>query len=93
MLLSPLTEEHHLVVLLQPLMLLLLCDFEAFTTSKDLGLLVGSIVLLAGRYSLEQFPSFHQGVLSLFTTGKLVGVAGLTWILICRLRASAKAKR
>lgn len=87
-LLSPLMEEHHLVVLLLPLAMLLLAEPPAPMRTADTVLLVGSILLLASRYSLEQFPAFHQGPLSLLATGKLLGVAGLAWALLRRLRYS-----
>jgi len=90
LLLSPLTEEHHLVVLLLPLMLLLLSDSVERMRASDLVVLVAAILLLGSRYSLEQFPVFHQGALSLLAAGKLVGVAGLAWVLVGRLRASAR---
>jgi len=90
LLLSPLTEEHHLVILLLPLMLLLLSDAIERMRARDLVVLVTAILLLGSRYSLEQFPAFHQGALSLLTTGKLLGMAGLAWILVGRLRASAR---
>ncbi len=90
-LLSPLTEEHHLVVLLLPLLLLCLTEPERAERPWELGVLVASIVLLASRYSLARFPAFHTGVLSLLATGKLLGVAGLAWVLARRLRASVGA--
>ncbi|MGH7378503.1 MAG: hypothetical protein ACREKK_13945, partial [Candidatus Methylomirabilales bacterium] len=86
-LLSPVTEEHHLVVLLLPLMLLLLAEPWGRMGPRDQILLVGSALLLGSRYSLEQFPAFHQGALSLLATGKILGVAGLAWALVRRLRA------
>jgi len=86
LLLSPLTEEHHLVVLLLPLMLLLLSDSIERMRARDLVVLVAAILLLGSRYSLEQFPAFHQGALSLLAAGKLVGVIGLMWVLLTRLR-------
>jgi hypothetical protein len=85
-LLSPLTEEHHLVVLLLPVIFLLLTEPPPGAAAPDRILLVGSVLLLASRYSLEQFPAFHQGPLSLFAAGKLLGVAGLAWALVRRLR-------
>jgi hypothetical protein len=84
-LLSPFTEEHHFVVLLFPFMLLLLCGAFAEMPLKEQVVFVGSILFLGSRYSLEQFPAFHQGALSLLTTGKLLGVAGLAWVLVERL--------
>jgi hypothetical protein len=86
LLLSPLTEEHHLVILLLPMVLLVLNDV-APVRSQDVAVFVVSILLLGSRYSLERFPVFHQGALSLLMTGKLLGVVGLTWLLVRRLQA------
>jgi hypothetical protein len=86
-LLSPFMLEHHLVVLLLPLSLLLLTESSPPIPRADQTLLVGSVILLASRYSLERFPALHQGVLSLLGAGKLLGVACLAWILFRRLRA------
>lgn len=86
LLLSPVTEEHHLVVLLLPLMLLVLRGPDLSWRPMDVAVLVGSILLLGSRYSLEQFPVFHHGALSLLATGKLLGVFGLSWVLMTRLR-------
>ena len=87
LLLSPLTEEHHLVVLLLPLTLLLLDESHAPLPAREMAALIGSVLLLGSRYSLEQFPAFHHGALSLLMTGKLVGVMGLAWVLVLRLHA------
>jgi hypothetical protein len=86
LLLSPLTEEHHLVVLLLPLTLLVLDHTDPSSRPLDVAVFVVSILLLGSRYSLERFPAFHQGVLSLLTTGKLLGVVCLFWVLIRRLQ-------
>jgi len=86
LLLSPLTEEHHLVVLLLPLTLLVLDRTDPPMRPRDVAILVASILLLGSRYSFEQFPAFHQGILSLLMTGKVLGVFGLAWVLISRLR-------
>ena len=61
---------------------------EALQWPREMSLFVGTIILLGSRYSLERFPDFHQGMYSLLTIGKLLGVVGLAWILICRLRLS-----
>ena len=90
LLLSPLTEEHHLVILLLPVVLLVLNDVAPMR-SKDVAVLVVSILLLGSQYSLERFPAFHQGILSLLMTGKLLGVVGLTWLLVRRLQAYSGA--
>ena len=91
LLLSPLTEEHHLVVLLLPLTLLVLDRADQPLRPREMAVLVASILLLGGRYSLEQFPAFHQGILSLLTTGKLLGVIGLMWVLASRLRTASSS--
>jgi hypothetical protein len=89
-LLSPLTEEHHLVVLLFPLALLLTARGETDLWSVESALLVGSVLLLGSRYSLERFPAFHEGALSLLATGKLVGTLSLAWLLARLLRAESR---
>jgi hypothetical protein len=86
LLLTPLMSEHHLVVLLFPLCLLLRSEPDAPLPRWDQILLVTGVLLLASRYSLERFPAFHAGALSLLTTGKLLGVAVLAWILVQRLK-------
>ena len=92
-LVSPLTEEHHLVVLLLPLALILLSRWDMEVLSGESALLLGSVLLVGSRYSLERFPAFHQGALSLLATGKLVGTACLAWLLIRLLRESSTASR
>jgi hypothetical protein len=87
-LLSPLTEEHHLVVLLFPLALLLLTPSGVAICSAERLALIAGILLVGSRYSLERFPIFQQGVLSLIATGKLLGVACLSWVLLRALRNS-----
>ena len=68
------------------MILLLLSDSIERMRARDLVVLVAAILLLGSRYSLEQFPAFHQGALSLLAAGKLVGVIGLMWVLLTRLR-------
>jgi hypothetical protein len=80
-LLSPLTEEHHLVVLLFPLALLLLDSGEREFVLLENALLLGSVLLLGSRYSLERFPAFNGGILSLLATGKILGVVCLACLL------------
>ena len=91
-LLSPLTEEHHLVALLFPLALLLLTCPGIDLPSTDILLLLGSVLLLGSRYSLERFPVFHQGVPSLLATGKLLGAASLAWLLLRSIRSTLGAQ-
>jgi N-acetylglucosaminyl-diphospho-decaprenol L-rhamnosyltransferase len=84
LLVSPLTEEHHLVILLLPLALLLL-RAEGLSGSAG-AVLVVSVVLLAARYSLARAPSLYAGPAAVLLTGKIVGVAGLAYVLARRLR-------
>jgi hypothetical protein len=86
---SPLTEEHHLVVLLFPLALLLLKEPQGHWAPLDWGLLIGSVLLLGSLYSLEQFPVFHQGLWSIGMMGKLLGVGCLGWALQRRIQFDA----
>jgi hypothetical protein len=86
-LISPFAEEHHLVILLLPLALLLLDESGGMASVGEQALLILCLVLLATPYSLDRFSIFHQGLPSLLANGKLVGVGTLAWILIRRLRA------
>lgn len=86
LLVSPHTLEHHLVVLLLPITLLLLCSQTHPGRLNHLGVLIGSILLLGARYSLDQFPEFHKGLPSLLMTGKLLGLVLLTWALVRRVK-------
>jgi N-acetylglucosaminyl-diphospho-decaprenol L-rhamnosyltransferase len=85
LLVSPLTEEHHLVVLLFPLLRLLCADVPL--RAGEIPLALGAVILLGSRYSLDRFPMLHEGPLSLLTTGKLLGIVALAWLLVRRLRA------
>ena len=85
LLVSPLTEEHHLVVLLFPLLRLLCADVPL--RAGELPLALGAMILVGSRYSFERFPILHEGPLSLLTTGKLLGVVALMWLLVRRLQA------
>jgi len=82
-LVTPLAEEHHLVVLLLPLALLVLAPDASPRASAPL---VVAAVLLGARYSLERFPALHAGVPSLLLAGKTAGVGLLAWLLARRLR-------
>jgi len=86
-LVSPLTEEQHFVILLLPLVLLVM---DAGTRSRDRVVLIASAVLIAlGTRSSGCLP-VHAGLLSLLMTGKLAGVALLAWLLARRLRETAR---
>ncbi len=86
LLVSPHTLEHHLVVLLLPLSLLILNPTQGDGQAKEIFLLVTAAVLLGSRYSLNQFPEFHEGLPSLLMTGKLLGLVLLTWALVRRVK-------
>jgi glycosyl transferase family 87 len=77
-LVSPFAEEHHLVVLLLPLALLILAAERVTAATVAL---VGAAVLIGARYSLERAPVLHAGPASLLMSGKIVGVALLAWLL------------
>jgi hypothetical protein len=85
-LLSPFTEEHHLVVLLFPLALLLFHADVAAWSRADVALLLAGIVLVATRYSGNRFPALHTGLPSLLIAGKIVGAALLGLVLVRRIR-------
>jgi len=80
-LVAPSAEEHHLVVLLLPLALLVLAS-DAMPRAG--GALIAAAVLIGARYSLERAPALHAGAPSLLMTGKLAGVALLAWLLARR---------
>jgi hypothetical protein len=84
---SSFAEEHHLVILLLPLALLLLDESGPMAPVGDQALLIACIILLATPYSLDRFPIFHQGLPSLLANGKLLGAGTLAWILIRRLQS------
>jgi hypothetical protein len=90
-LLSPLTEEHHLTVLLLPLALLLLARWDMPLLSAESGLMLASVLLVGSRYSLERFPVFHEGIPSLLAGGKLAGTLCLAWLLTRVLKQPAQA--
>jgi len=85
-LVAPIAEEHHLVVLLLPLALLVLA---ADATPRAGVALMAAAVLIGARYSLDRYPALHAGVPSLLLTGKLAGVAVLAWLLVPRAREAA----
>ena len=89
LLLSPMLEEHYLVLLLLPVSLIVLSASDDSLGTGDRVLLVASLVLLATPYSLMRFAAFRSGPLALVTSGKLAGVLGLAWLLVRLLRRGA----
>ncbi len=89
LLLSPMLEEHYLVLLLLPVSLIVLSVSDDSLGTGDRVLLVASLVLLATPYSLMRFAAFRSGPLALVASGKLAGVLGLAWLLVRLLRRGA----
>lgn len=89
LLLSPMLEEHYLVVLLLPVALIVVRAPDDSPGTGDRVLLVASLLLLGLPYSLMRFAAFQTGPLALAASGKLVGVLGLAWLLVRRLRRGA----
>lgn len=89
-LISPFTEQHHLVILLLPLTFLILDEAPLTNPVRDQAILLVGIVLLASAYSLDRFPLFHRGLPSLLASGKLLGLGTLTWALLRRLRGQQR---
>jgi hypothetical protein len=87
---SPLTEEHHFVTLLFPLLWLVLDEQDGRWELLDWWLIVASVLLMGSLYSLAQFPEFHRGVPSLLMEGKLLGAGCLGWTLQRRLRTGER---
>ena len=86
-LVAPFSEEHHLVVLLLPLALLVLAPDASPRASVALA---AAAVLLGARYSLERFPALHAGLPSLLLTGETAGAGLLAWLLARRLREATR---
>lgn len=85
---APLTEEHHLALLLLPVLF-------AIAHAGDLepwwrGALVVAIVLLASGYSFDGFGRFDRGLASLVHGGKAAGAA-LLLAVVGRLAWRARA--
>ena len=79
-------------MLLFPLTLVLMSRWDRELLSVESALLLGSVILLGSRYSLDRFPLFHQGVPSLFATGKLLGAVCLAWLLTRLISNRAQSK-
>lgn len=73
LIISPIVHEPHYVLLYMPI-ILFWYNLEVFKDEKLPWILfVVSFLLIALRYSLNRFPIFHTGILSLFFNGKLYG--------------------
>lgn len=82
---SPLTEEHHMVFAALP-MLVLIAERRA-----SLPWLVLACVLVNLRYSFASFSRFEVGPLSVFSFGKLYGLL-ILWYLLHRTMAESRHK-
>lgn len=76
LLLVPVYEEHYLVLLYLPI-LCLFSNLANMARFWQAGFGVGYL-LLGLKYSLESFPAFNFGFLSLFSNGKLFGLLIIT---------------
>ena len=77
---SPLTYKHHLVLTIIPL-LLIINNPRSLPNYKCITLFIISFCLIALKYSLMRFQFFHYGLGAIFTSGKLIGVIFLWWLL------------
>ena len=89
LLLSPMLEEHYVVVLLLPVALLVLHAVDEPVRAGDRALLLAGLLLLGTPYSLMRFASFQSGPLALLASGKMLGIAALAWLLARLLRREA----
>jgi hypothetical protein len=84
-LISPLTEEHHLIFTLVPFIALI---FYADHAPQDIALLVTTFSLIMVRYSLVTFGYFNTGIFSLFASAKIIGILLLWWLTLRSIRRS-----
>ncbi len=89
LLISPMLEEHYVVVLLLPVALLVRDAVDESPPAGDRALLVASLLLLGVPYSLMRFAPFQSGPLALLASGRLLGVLALAWLLARGLRREA----
>jgi len=79
-LISPLTEEHHLLILVLPFAAAILYHRPG---RLSIMLIVTAFLLVNVRFSLSRFPLFQEGPLALFAFGKTFGM-GLLWYELLR---------
>jgi len=84
LLVSPLTEEHHLVLLV---LALVVAFYQAQRPRLNFPLLVGAFLLISLRYSLVSFGHLGTGIPSLLAAGKTLGIF-LLWFLLLRALSS-----
>jgi GT2 family glycosyltransferase len=87
-LVSPMLEEHHFVLLLFPIAVVLLQPApERASGPADAALALGAILLLASRYSVVRFET-SGSLVAVLLAGKWLGAAALAWVLARRIRAA-----
>lgn len=86
LLVSPLTEEHHLMLTSLPI-IIAICNLNQNRTTTVLVIL--SFLLIAVRYSLISFSFFDTGIPSILHFGKTAGVF-LLWYVFIRHMSSAR---
>ncbi len=88
LLVSPLTEEHHLLILALPFAVTIVRhDQKRFASA----LIIVAFLLVNVRYSVAQFPLFHMGPLAVFAFGKTLGIL-LLWFTLLRFSISSLEK-
>ncbi len=89
LLISPMLEEHYMVVLLLPVALLVRHAVDEPLPAADRGLLVASVLLVGVPYSLMRFAPFQSGPPALLPSARLLGVVVLAGLLarLCRREA------
>lgn len=75
---SPKTLEHHLVPLFIPFVVLL--DRLNIGNIRNIVLLTAAFCLVSVGYSLNSFSTFHVGLPTILTAGKIAGVFILWWL-------------
>ena len=75
---SPVTFDFHLILTIIPFLLLLQRPLKNY---KYIVGLILAYCLIALRYSLVRFETFHHGLPAIFSSGKLIGVIILWWLL------------
>ena len=84
-LVSPLTEEHHLLILALPFAATIVKHSQG---RLSVALIITAFLLVNVRYSLTRFPMFDSGPLAVFAFGKTFGVGLLWYELLRRLKPS-----
>jgi len=90
LLISPLAEEHHFVLLFFPFIFMIPIFFKNEIRYPLMGGLALSYVILGSEFYLNRFAIFNRGIMTLFLSIKLYGVILLWGILIYILHKESK---